>query len=199
MQPRIGQWNCFALGQAMLPLVGSVEDTEAALAGYEAVFEARQEQLLHAKLGLATVRPEDEQLIDAMFAILRENRVDFTLFFRRLGELRVGEPQADEPIRDLIIDRPAFDAWAVQYRARLQAEGSDDGRRRLAMHAVNPKYVLRNYLAQVAIEKAQQRDFSEVAKLQAILRRPYDEQPEHEQYAELPPGWASHLEVSCSS
>lgn len=199
MQPRIGQWNCFALGQAMLPLVGSVEDTEAALAGYEAVFEAKQEQLLHAKLGLATTRPGDEQLIDAMFAILAANKVDFTLFFRRLGGLRIGDAAADEPIRDLIIDRPAFDAWAAQYRARLQAEGSDDGARRLAMHAVNPKYVLRNYLAQVAIEKAQQKDFSEVAKLQAILRRPFDEQPEHERYADLPPGWASHLEVSCSS
>lgn len=199
MQPRIGQWNCFALGQAMLPLVGSVEDTEAALAGYEAVFEAKQDQLLHAKLGLTTSRPDDDKLIDAMFAILQNGHVDFTLFFRRLGELQIGNPASDEPIRDLIIDRPAFDAWAAQYRERLRAEASDDGQRRLAMHAVNPKYVLRNYLAQVAIEKAQQKDFSEVAKLQAILRRPFDEQPEHDKYADLPPGWASHLEVSCSS
>jgi uncharacterized protein YdiU (UPF0061 family) len=67
------------------------------------------------------------------------------------------------------------------------------------MHGVNPKYVLRNYLAQAAIEKAQNGDFSEVSKLLAILERPFDEQPEHEAYAALPPDWASHLEVSCSS
>ena len=199
MQPRIGQWNCFALGQAMLPLIGSVEDTEAALAGYEAVFETRQDALLHAKLGLATFQPDDDKLIDAMFAILQNNRVDFTQFFRRLGELQVGNPAGDEPLRDLIIDRPAFDAWAEQYRQRLRAENSDDAGRRLAMHAVNPKYVLRNYLAQVAIDRALQQDFSEVEKLQAILRRPFDEQPEHDKYADLPPDWASHLEVSCSS
>lgn len=199
MQPRIGQWNCFALGQAMLPLIGSVEDTEAALGGYEAAFEAHQDALLHAKLGLQTLLPEDGKLIDAMFAILQANHVDFTLFFRRLGDLQIDNPAADEPLRDLIVDRPAFDAWAAQYRARLRAEHSDDGRRRLAMHAVNPKYVLRNYLAQAAIERAQQKDFAEVEKLQAILSRPFDEQPEHDRYAQLPPDWASHLEVSCSS
>ena len=67
------------------------------------------------------------------------------------------------------------------------------------MDAVNPKYVLRNYLAQVAIEKAQKKDYTEVARLLSVLRRPFDEKPEHEAYAALPPDWASHLEVSCSS
>lgn len=199
MQPRIGQWNCFALGQAMLPLIGTVEETEAALADYEALYETHHEALLRAKLGLRTSRPEDEQLIEAMFAILQANHVDFTLFFRRLGDLQIGNTAHDEPLRDLIIDRAAFDAWATQYRARLRAEDSDDDQRRLAMHAVNPKYVLRNYLAQVAIEKAQQKDFSEVQRLLDILRHPYDEQPQHDRYADLPPDWASHLEVSCSS
>ncbi len=199
MQPRIGQWNCFALGQAMLPLIGSVEQTEAALADYEAIFQARHAQLLHAKLGLSTQQPQDEQLIEALFAILQANGVDFTLFFRRLGDLRIGNAAFDEPVRDLILDRPAFDAWAVQYRARLRAEDSDDDARRLAMHAVNPKYVLRNYLAQDAIDRALEKDFSEVARLQQILQHPFDEQPEFERYAALPPEWARHLEVSCSS
>lgn len=199
MQPRIGQWNCFALGQAMLPLIGSVEQTEAALAGYEAIFQAQHDALLHAKLGLKMQQAEDARLIEAMFGILQANGVDFTLFFRRLGDLQVGNTAQDEPLRDLILDRPAFDAWAAQYRARLRAEDSEDDARRLAMHAVNPKYVLRNYLAQVAIEKAQQKDFSEVERLQQVLRHPFDEQPEFERYAALPPDWASHLEVSCSS
>ncbi|WP_420106449.1 protein adenylyltransferase SelO [Herbaspirillum huttiense] len=199
MQPRIGQWNCFALGQAMLPLIGSVEQTEAALADYEAIFQARHAELLHAKLGLRTQQPEDEQLNEALFAILQANGVDFTLFFRRLGDLRIGNTADDEPVRDLILDRPAFDAWATQYRARLRAEDSDDAARRLAMHAVNPKYVLRNYLAQEAIDRALEKDFREVARLQQILQHPFDEQPEFERYAALPPEWARHLEVSCSS
>ncbi len=199
MQPRIGQWNCFALGQAMLPLIGTVEETEAALADYDAIFQAQHDALFHAKLGLRTQQADDSQLLEALFAILQANHVDFTLFFRRLGDLQIGNVSYDEPLRDLILDRPAFDAWATQYRARLRAEDSDDAARRLAMHAVNPKYVLRNYLAQVAIEKAQQKDFSEVQRLQTILRRPFDDQPEHGKYAELPPDWASHLEVSCSS
>ncbi|MBW8897553.1 MAG: hypothetical protein JF619_05455, partial [Massilia sp.] len=107
--------------------------------------------------------------------------------------------EADAPLRDLFLDRPAFDAWAVEYRARLCQEGSVDAQRRVAMHAVNPKYVLRNYLAQVAIEKAQNGNYEEVRRLLAVLERPFDEQPENEAYAVLPPDWASHLEVSCSS
>ena len=98
-----------------------------------------------------------------------------------------------------MLDRAAFDSWAAQYRQRLQQENSVDKARKQAMDRVNPKYVLRNYLAQIAIEKAQNKDFSEIETLLNILSRPYDEQPEAEQYAALPPDWASHLEVSCSS
>jgi len=82
---------------------------------------------------------------------------------------------------------------------RLKLEHSDDTARKLSMDRVNPKYVLRNYLAQTAIEKAQQKDFSEVQRLLHILQRPYDEQPEHDDYAKLPPDWAATIEVSCSS
>jgi uncharacterized protein YdiU (UPF0061 family) len=130
---------------------------------------------------------------------MAESHVDFTLVVRRLGELRTDDPAHDEPVRDLFIDRAAFDDWAVQYRARLRRENSNDMKRRLAMHAMNPKYVLRNYLAQAAIERAQRKDFSEVQKLLGILERPFDDQPGHEAYAALPPDWASELEVSCSS
>lgn len=199
MQPRIGQWNCFALGQAMLPLIGSVEATEAALAGYDAEYTLAYERLLHAKLGLQQTLPGDEALIDGLFAIMQSSHVDFTLLFRSLGNLQLAAPEHDAPVRDLFIERPAFDAWAVQYRARLQQENSVDATRKLAMDKVNPKYVLRNYLAQTAIEKAQNKDFSEIARLLQVLQRPFDEQPEHAHYAALPPDWASHLEVSCSS
>ena len=199
MQPQIGDWNCHALGQALLPLIGDVDEAKDALAVYRPAFAGKMDALLHAKLGLATTQDEDGKLFDDMFGIMAASQVDFTLFFRRLGDLRIAEPGSEEAVRDLFIDRAAFDQWAVQYRARLLQENSNDMQRRLAMHQANPKYVLRNYLAQQAIEKAQIKDFSEVQKLLAVLEHPYDEQPENEQYAALPPDWASELEVSCSS
>jgi uncharacterized protein YdiU (UPF0061 family) len=201
-QPQVGHWNCYALGQALLPLIGEVEAAQAALDAYQPAFAAKLDELLHAKLGLAQLEQHadaDRALFDAMFALMQANGVDFTLFFRKLSRLKAADASGDEPLRDLFIDRAAFDAWALQYRERLQAEASDDAQRQLAMNKINPKYVLRNYLAQVAIEKAQNKDFSEVARLLAVLQRPYDEQPEHDHYAALPPDWASHLEVSCSS
>ena len=198
-QPQVGNWNCFALGQALLPLIGSVEDAQEALGVYQPAFAAKMDELLHAKLGLAVAVEEDRGLFESMFALMSANRVDFTQFFRKLGMLQVDQPELDAPVRDLFIDREAFDTWASTYRARLRLEHRGDIERRRAMDRVNPKYVLRNYLAQVAIQKAQQKDYSEVAKLLSILEQPFDEQPEHETYAALPPDWASHLEVSCSS
>ncbi len=198
-QPQIGHWNCYALAQALLPLIGEVEATQAALDVYQPEFARHIDQLLHAKLGLATTEDGDRELLDGLFAILQANHTDFTIFFRRLSGLRAGGPDGDEALRDLFIDRPAFDTWAEAYRARLRAENSDDAARKLAMDQVNPKYVLRNYMAQLAIEKAQKKDFSEVERLLALLARPFDEQPENEHYAGFPPDWSSQLSVSCSS
>lgn len=198
-QVPVGHWNCYALANALLPLIGEPEAAEEALDVYRPEFGRQLDTLLHAKLGLQETRDGDAALFDNMFTLLQDNHADFTLFFRRLGELRVDEPAADEPLRDLFIDRAAFDAWATEYRTRLRQENSVDASRREAMHKVNPKYILRNYLAQIAIEQAQNGDFSGVHKLLAVLERPFDEQPENESYATLPPDWAAHLEVSCSS
>lgn len=198
-QPPIGHWNCYALANALLPLVGTVEEAQEALDVYQPEFARKIDDLLHAKLGLASNREGDREFLDDTFKLMQDNHVDFTLFFRRLGKLQLQAPETDAPLRDLFIDRAAFDAWAGKYRERLLAENSDDVARREAMMRTNPKYVLRNYLAQVAIERAQNGDFSEVEKLLAVLQRPFDEQPDNESYAALPPDWASHLEVSCSS
>ena len=92
-----------------------------------------------------------------------------------------------------------FDAWAERYAARLRQENSVDAERAAAMNRVNPKYVLRNHLAEIAIEQARQGDYSEVQKLLTLLERPFDDQPDHEAYADFPPDWAQSLEVSCSS
>ena len=198
-QVPVGHWNCYALANALLPLIGEPEAAEEALDVYRPEFGRQLDMLLHAKLGLNESRDEDAALFDRTFGLLQDNHADLTLFFRRLGELRIDDPASDELLRDLFIDRAAFDAWAVDYRARLRQEGSSDAARRDAMHRVNPKYILRNYLAQVAIEQAQNGDFGGVHKLLAVLERPFDEQPENDSYAALPPDWAAHLEVSCSS
>ena len=203
-QVPVGHWNCYALANALLPLIRDNDAAQGALDLYVDAYGEKFDELLHGKLGLATVQDDDRALFDDMFKLMQENHVDFTQFFRRLGELRLDvlaadALEADAPLRDLFLDRPGFDAWAVRYRARLRREGSVDGARRLAMHKINPKYILRNYLAQVAIEKAQGGDFSEVGRLLAVLEKPFDEQEDKESYAALPPDWASHLEVSCSS
>ena len=102
-------------------------------------------------------------------------------------------------VRDLFLDRSAWQAWADAYRQRLQLEHSVDEARSTAMRAVNPKYILRNHLAEIAIRRARENDFSEVARLRQLLSRPFDEQPDMAHYAALPPDWAGGLEVSCSS
>jgi uncharacterized protein YdiU (UPF0061 family) len=166
---------------------------------YEPEFASKINELLHAKLGLAVFEDDDRLLFESLFALMHNDHVDFTQFFRTLGQLRRDEPAGDAPLRDMFLDREAFDVWAAGYRARLGREQRADAERKRAMDLANPKYVLRNYLAQVAIEKAQNKDYSEIARLLAVLEHPYDEQPGNEAYAALPPDWASHLEVSCSS
>jgi uncharacterized protein YdiU (UPF0061 family) len=131
--------------------------------------------------------------------LLQGSHADYTIVFRQLGTF-VSQPGAkNEHLREHFLDRDRFDAWALRYRERLQAEGSRDDERREAMNRVNPKYVLRNYLAQIAIEKAQQKDYSEIDRLLLLLQHPYIDQPGMDGYAAPPPNWGKHLSVSCSS
>jgi serine/tyrosine/threonine adenylyltransferase len=213
MQPQIGYWNLFCLAQALLPLFGAhydiadekargercVADAQGVLERFKGHFAPALEARMRAKLGLEHAHDGDDALANRLFEIMHANRADFTLTFRNLSRVTKLDAQGDTSVRDLFLDRAAFDAWAVDYRTRLAQETRDDAARAEAMNRVNPKFVLRNHLAQTAIEHAAQKDFSEVERLAAVLRRPFDEQPEHEAYAGLPPDWASSLEVSCSS
>ena len=183
----------------MVPLIGDVDTVKDALAVFQPTFERKIAALWRAKLGLVSTRDDDDALVRELLTLMAKGRVDFPVFFRRLSNLKREDPRADEPLRDLFIDRAAFDAWLVKYRARLEVEQSIDAARKVAMDQVNPKFVLRNHLAQIAIQKAQQKDFSEVQRLLHILQRPFDEQPEYESYAALPPDWAAGISVSCSS
>jgi uncharacterized protein YdiU (UPF0061 family) len=126
-----------------------------------------------------------------------EGSVDFTIFFRRLSE--VDKSEDGKELRDLFIDREGFTRWYQDYQVRLDVDASQAELRQRKMLAVNPKYILRNYLAQQAIERAQEGDFSEVEALQALLQKPFDEQSGLADYAAEPPDWARHLDLSCSS
>jgi uncharacterized protein YdiU (UPF0061 family) len=220
-QPQIAYWNLFCLAQAVLPLIGAkagqlrdAEDSqasEAAIAAAQSALEpfiahytSQYQGRLRAKFGLATQQDGDEALMQRLFGLMQAAHADFTLTFRRLSQVARhagGDPALDNgPVRDLFPDRPGFDAWAADYRARLHGETLSDVERAAAMNQVNPKYILRNHLAENAIRQAQNKDFAEVERLLQVLRHPFAEQSDAEAaYGGLPPDWAQALEVSCSS
>jgi serine/tyrosine/threonine adenylyltransferase len=197
-QPYIGLWNLSCLAQALLPLAGK-EALKAGLDAYTPMFEREYRALMRAKLGLTEERGEDDELITDFLSLLQGSHPDFTIVFRELGTFASQPGMKNEHLSEHFLNRDRFDEWALRYRHRLQSERSRDDERRQAMNRVNPKYVLRNYLVQNAIEKAQQRDFAEVDLLLALLQRPYTEQPGMDAYAAPPPNWGKHLSVSCSS
>ena len=202
-QPQIGFWNLHALAQAMLPLLGEGDAaSEAALAALEPFKATFTDALLaqwRAKLGLREAHDGDRELADDLLRGMAGARADFTITFRRLASFDSAHGAPNDAQRDLFIDREAFDAWALRYAVRLRAEASDDGERAARMNRANPKFVLRNHLAEHAIRQAQAGDFGEVKRLLQVLQRPCDEQPESEADAGFPPVWARELEVSCSS
>lgn len=198
-QPYIGLWNLSCLAQALLPLAPQ-EELKSALETYESTVNAHYTDLMCAKLGLRERRADDGTLVTELLAVLQAGHVDYTNFFRALGEFQSGAEAENKLLRGFFNDRETFDRWAAQYRERLRAEGSIDAKRRAVMNQVNPKYVLRSYLAQIAIDLAtSQRDFSEIDRLLSLLRTPYAERPEMEKYASPPPDWGQHIAVSCSS
>ena len=148
-----------------------------------------------SKIGLEQYQSDDENLINQLLELLQINKVDYTIFFRSLADFSTNNID----IRDQFIDREGFDSWAEKYRIRIAQQKLSDQQRKQRMNAVNPKYVLRNYMAQAAIEAAEQGDYSEVNLLLSILQSPYDEHPQAQKYAGLPPDWADQLAVSCSS
>ncbi len=194
-QPNIAYWNLFCLGQALLPLIGEQELALAALESYKTVFPLALERRLATKLGLAESQAEDKDLIEAILMLLARERVDYTIFWRRLSHFVGG--QSVDTVRDLFLDRPSFDAWMLRYSQRLE----QSARPVAAQHMLrsNPKYVLRNHLGEQAIRLAKLKDFSEITNLLTVLQDPFDEHPQFDARAGFPPDWASGIEISCSS
>ncbi len=161
---------------------------------------AHYRELVLAKLGLTEWREEDGELLSGILEILQANHVDYTTFFRRLGALPSAGADSNSRLGELFTDRSAFDAWAVNYRRRLQSEASKDQERQALMDKVNPMFILRNHLAHTAITLAtEKRDYSEIEKLLRLLRNPYQDAPGMEHYAAAPPDWSKNLVVGCSS
>ncbi|MDH5347775.1 MAG: YdiU family protein [Nitrospira sp.] len=197
-QPYIGLWNLSCLAQALLPLAEK-DVLKAGLDAYQPRFEREYLQGMRAKLGFTEEKPEDDELIRDFLGLLQGSHADYAIVFRELGTFSSSDGATNDSLREHFLNPDRFDTWAVRYRDRLRSEDSHDGERCDRMHRVNPKYVLRNYLAQTAIEKAQSKDFSEIDRLFTLLQDPFTDQPGMEAYALPPPNWGKHLAVSCSS
>jgi uncharacterized protein YdiU (UPF0061 family) len=196
-QVPIAHWNLSALAQALTPLI-TLEPLRQALGLFLPLYEAQYLDRMRRRLGLTTAEDDDKVLLERLLGLMQNSGVDYNLFFRRLGN----QPAvvAVSELRDDFVDLLGFDQWAADYLARVAREGHGEEReRQVRMHAVNPLYVLRNYLAQKAIDAAERGDYEEVRQLHKVLTRPFEEQPGMQRYAERPPEWGKHLEISCSS
>lgn len=196
-QPHIGLWNLNALAHVLTPLAEKQLLIDI-LNGYEKHFIEHYTQLLRNKLGLVRAEAGDEQLMQDWLELMASEQVDHTNTWRALSHSALETSRY--PVANQFRNKTRFADWFNRWLARLQQQTTTDAERQQLMKANNPKYILRNYLAQHAIEQAQvYRDFSEVNRLLQLLYKPFDEQPEFERYAAVPPESGKHLEISCSS
>ncbi len=219
-QPHIAHWNLVQLANAIYPLIEQTEPLEEVLNSYAKEFEHGWQSMMAQKLGLRAFKPDlDDTLFSGLLEILQLAETDMTIFYRRLATIDVNVESQDKTDATALIE-PVLDAyyvpeqltqdttmrvtnWLRRYQERVREDGTDNETRRKRMNAVNPKYVLRNYLAQLAIDKAEQDDNSMLNELLELLRHPYDEQPDKEEYAKKRPDWARQRAgcsmLSCSS
>jgi serine/tyrosine/threonine adenylyltransferase len=216
-QPQIALWNLVQLANAIYPLIEAVEPLEDALETYKSTYQDAWRSMMVQKLGVGAYTGEDDdKLVQELLALLAMVETDMTIFYRRLamvaaaGDAATGH-DVPAPLLDAFYEpdqltgdyRERLCAWLRGYLTRAQASGQSPDERRERMNAVNPKYVFRNYLAQLAIDEAEQGDASMVSTLLEVLRHPYEEQPEHEKYAARRPDWARERPgcsmLSCSS
>ncbi|WP_432648902.1 protein adenylyltransferase SelO [Methylomarinum roseum] len=218
-QPQIALWNLVQLANAIYPLIEEAAPLEQALGIYQDTFDQGWRVMMAQKLGFDTFDPKtDEALCQALSTLLTEVETDMSIFYRKLALLevdsdidRLSDEQLLKPLMDAYYQPDAInDAvqakvadWLRKYLYRLQQEGAVQADKKQRMNAANPKYVFRNYLAQLAIDKAEQGDFALVNELLGVLRKPYQEQPDKEQYAVKRPDWARQRPgcsmLSCSS
>jgi serine/tyrosine/threonine adenylyltransferase len=210
-QPAIVQWNLLQLANALVPLTGRTEPLEAALNAFSDRYHHGFASMMAERLGWGAAQEGDEALVSELFSVMGRTETDYVRFFRDLAAVPV-DAHGAVPDEDLLaplqeiwyspddLTGDVASAWAAWLRAwgdRVREGGLDDEERRARMDAVNPRFVLRNYLAQEAIDAAEQGDTTLVHELLDVLRRPYDEQPGRERFAAKRPEWARHR-VGCS-
>ena len=216
-QPRVGMWNLMALAQALGPLVADVQALRPSLDLYADTLAATRHELLLRKLGLTPQEPAaDRALTEALPAALAGQQVDMTIFFRQLSHLApalLASPAEEGILFNNLLSQSAYQAapaedqdlldWLARYAQRLRQEIASPEAIRASMLAANPKYVLRNYLAQRAIEAAEANDLTLLNNLFEVLQAPFDEHPAHEELAAKRPDWArdkpGSATLSCSS
>jgi serine/tyrosine/threonine adenylyltransferase len=207
-QPQIALWNLYQLANALYPLIGSAEPLQAGLDEFHQQFPQQYTQMMASKLGLDEVRAKDATLIEHLEEVLQLTETDMTIFFRNLANVSKAESTGESALTAISAAFYAaeelqgetllrWQTWLTDYLHRLQASPLTDAQRAALMNRVNPKYVLRNYMAQLAIDKAEQGDVTLIDELHKLLQRPYDEQPEQQQWFAKRPDWARR-KVGCS-
>ena len=191
-QPGIAHWNLARLAEVLLPLLdadeeAAVERAQDALELFPQRFLATYHAGLLRKIGLSGTHDGDLELALDLLRRMKENEADFTRTFRELSGLGSAPEDGDRRARSQFRDPESFDAWASRWRERLASQGRPDAERQAEMRQVNPAYVLRNHLAQEAVDAAVERmDFGPMERLREALSRPYDDQPENTEYARPP-------------
>lgn len=202
-QASVALWNLACLANALVPVFPSLEDLKAGLELYKERYRAESDRMTREKFGLAGHETGDEELIGAAWTLMHHAEVDMTIFFRALADV---DPSAPDPavLADAFYDeRPRTDSeagwieWLRRWAVRVKDDPRGDEERRRTMNAANPRYVLRNYLAQEAIDLATDGDLSRVLELLDVLRDPYIERPGLERFAAKRPDWA-RTKVGCS-
>lgn len=203
-QPNIALWNLYQLANALYPLLEDAKPFEKALENFKIEYEKQSLQMMLSKIGLFTKEPNDEKLIEKLFSNLESSATDLTIFFRNLSNFKVasnGFEVVKEAFYNLQEIKDAktknWEDWFVAYEKRLQIENISFAEKKQKMNAINPKYVLRNYMAQLAIDAAENKDYNLIDELYQLLKKPYDEQPENEKWFAKRPDWAKH-KIGCS-
>lgn len=201
-QAKIAVFNISCLAQSLLPLFADDPQEAAGLAQacikqFDEIFWQSYLDIMGQKLGILDLNKNDLELLQELFDKLAKNKVDYGLFFRRLCDCSRHNPKKNN-ITDLFIEGADGTAWLNQYFARLD-QSIDDEARSQQMKQVNPKFILRNYLLQTAIENAKHGELTELDNLLKLAQDPYSEHAGYESYFDLPPDWAREIELSCSS
>jgi uncharacterized protein YdiU (UPF0061 family) len=198
-QPAIALWNLNKLAVALSSIVDG-ERAQESLDNFRNIYASCYVEIMSKKIGLKEEMTEDVELIKRLLGILAKEKVDYTIFLRRLSNITSNNSDRNQDIVSMFEDQGAISDWVSSYKLRLKAENSNDTKRNKSMNLVNPKFILRNYLAENAIRKiVDEADSSEIERLHRILRDPFSEQIQFQDYAEASPDWGKNLVISCSS